>query len=207
MSFSNALPKHLRPRREKIFGLAKGFPHDRNARVRIEAFVLAWNAKHKQEGQHQGPITAAHQRVLHALLWHFMSYKDGLCFPSYETIAEKARCCRDTVYEAILALEDTGVFSWVNRIDRVAERVKDLFGHWTNTYRIVRRSNVYEFRDPLPCAEALNSFRNSSKSENPTGPEIQELHVSTQPPKIIILDAENQLDAALIRFGRTTGAF
>jgi hypothetical protein len=42
---------HLRPRREKIFGLARGFPLDRNARVRIEAYVLAWNAKHKQEGQ------------------------------------------------------------------------------------------------------------------------------------------------------------
>ena len=202
MSFSNALPKHLRPRREKVFGLARGFPHDRNARVRIEAFVLAWNAKHKQEGQHQGPITAAHQRVLHALLWHFMSYGDGLCFPSYESIAEKARCCRDTVYEAIMALEDTGVFSWVNRIDRVAERVKDLFGHWTNTYRIVRRSNVYQFRDPLPCAEALKSFRNSSKSENPTGPEIQDLPSSTAPPKIIILDPENQLDAALMRYGK-----
>jgi hypothetical protein len=50
MSIANTLPKHLRPRREKVFGLAKGFPHDRNARVRIEAFVLAWNAKHKQEG-------------------------------------------------------------------------------------------------------------------------------------------------------------
>jgi predicted transcriptional regulator YheO len=52
------------------------------------------------------------------------SYRDGLCFPSYETIAEKARCCQRTVYEAIMALEDTGVFSWVNRIDRVADRVK-----------------------------------------------------------------------------------
>src|ERR1700730_14737653 len=63
MPISNALPKHLRPRREKVFGLAKGFPHDRNARLRIEAYVMAWNAKHKQEGQqHQGPITAAHQR-------------------------------------------------------------------------------------------------------------------------------------------------
>ena len=51
MSFSYALPKHLRPRREKVFGLAKSFPHDRNARVRIEAFVLALNASHKQEGQ------------------------------------------------------------------------------------------------------------------------------------------------------------
>ena len=82
------------------------------------------------------------------------------------------------------ALEATGVFSWVNRIDRVAERVKDLFGHWTNVYRIVRRSNVYQFRDPLPCAETMNLFRNSSKSENPPGHEIQDLHSSTPRPKI-----------------------
>jgi hypothetical protein len=58
--------KHLRPRREKVFGLARGFPHDRNARMRIEVYVLAWNAKNKQEGQHQGPITAAYQRVFRA---------------------------------------------------------------------------------------------------------------------------------------------
>ena len=51
MPIANTLPKHLRPRREKIFGLAKGFPHDRNARVRIQTYVLAWNAKQKQEGQ------------------------------------------------------------------------------------------------------------------------------------------------------------
>jgi hypothetical protein len=63
---------------------------------------LLLNAERKQEGQHQGPITAAYRHVLHALLWHFLSYKDGLCFPPYETIA---RCCRDTLYEAIKALE------------------------------------------------------------------------------------------------------
>jgi hypothetical protein len=206
MPISNTLPKHLKPRREKIFGLAKGFPHDRNARVRIQTYVLAWNAKRKQEGQHQGPITAAYQRVLHALLWHFASYKDGLCFPSYETIAGKARCCRRTVYEAILALEQTGVFSWINRIDRVAERAKDLFGQWMTSYRIVRRSNVYQFRDPLPCAEALNPLNNSSKCKNHTGHEIQELPSSLPPPKIIILDPDNPLDGALIRFGKTLKA-
>ena len=173
MPIANTLPKHLRPRREKIFGLAKGFPHDRNARVRIQTYVMAWNARMKQEGQHQGPITAAYQRVLHALLWHFMSYRDGLCFPSYETIAEKARCCRNTVYAAILALEQTGVFSWVQRIDRVADHAKDLFGQWMTSYRIVRRSNVYEFRDPLPRAEAMNSLRKASKYKKPTGQEIR----------------------------------
>jgi Helix-turn-helix domain len=209
MSNFNTLPKHLKPRREKLFGLARGFPHDRNARVRIQAYVLAWNAKNKRDGQHQGPLTAAAQRVLHALLWHFASYKDGLCFPSYETIAEKARCCRDTVAEAIKALEDTGVFTWVNRIDRVAESVKDLFGHWTKAYRIVRRSNVYQFRDPLPCAErpdGSDSLRKSSKSENTSQHEIQELPSPMQTPKIIVLDPANDLDSALIRLGRACNA-
>jgi Helix-turn-helix domain len=76
-------------------------------------------------------ITTAHQRVLHALLWHFMIYRDGLCFPSYETIAEKARCCRDTVYEAIMALEEAGIFSW---------------------------RNVYEFRDLLPTGQEIQEL-------------------------------------------------
>ena len=35
----------------------------------------------------------------------FHNSRDGRCFPSYEAIADKAKCCRDTVYEAIKALE------------------------------------------------------------------------------------------------------
>jgi len=30
----------------------------------------------------------------------------------------------------------------VNRIDRMAERTQDLFGHWVKEYQIVCRSNV-----------------------------------------------------------------
>jgi hypothetical protein len=56
-------------KREKVFGRPGGFPHDRNARIRIEVFVLAWNAARKTGRQQQGPITAAYQRVLKALLW------------------------------------------------------------------------------------------------------------------------------------------
>jgi hypothetical protein len=81
MPISNTLPKHLRPRREKVFGLAHGsFPHDRNARVRIEAFVMAWNAKNKQEGQAPGADhRRAYQRVLHALLTTLGRTRRGLC--------------------------------------------------------------------------------------------------------------------------------
>jgi AraC-like DNA-binding protein len=52
---------------------------------------------------------------LEALLWAFHNAKSGVCFPSYETIAEAAGCTRSTVAEALKALEDAGILSWVHR--------------------------------------------------------------------------------------------
>ncbi len=43
-----ALPNHLCPRREKIFGPAPGIPLDRNAKVRIKVYVQGYNGRHKQ---------------------------------------------------------------------------------------------------------------------------------------------------------------
>jgi Helix-turn-helix domain len=37
--------------------------------------------------------------VLHALLWGFHNSRSGVCFPSYERIAEKAGVARSTVAE------------------------------------------------------------------------------------------------------------
>lgn len=102
---STTLPKHLRPRREKVFGPARGIPLDRNAKARIMAFVRGYNARYRQERQHRGPITRAFMEVLEALLWGFHNSRGGGCFPSYERISERAKCNRDTVYEAIKALE------------------------------------------------------------------------------------------------------
>jgi len=59
--------------------------------------------------------------MLEALLWGFHNARSGLCFPSYESIADKAGCARSTVAEAIKALEDAGLLTWVNRIVRVRE--------------------------------------------------------------------------------------
>ncbi|MBF0563488.1 MAG: helix-turn-helix domain-containing protein, partial [Alphaproteobacteria bacterium] len=199
------LPKHLRPRREKVFGQPQGFPLDRNAKARVMVYARAYNARAKQHGQHRGPITRAFFEVLEALLWGFHNAKTGLCFPSYERIAEKAGCCRDTVYEAIKALEFANVLTWVNRLTRIRTQEPDLFGHWALRWRTIRTSNAYVFRDPLPCAHSGNS----SKSENPTGTKIQELSLENRPPllpQIIVLDPENRLDGALIRLGRSLGA-
>ena len=105
----------------------------------------------------EAPSPAPIMEVLEAMLWGFHNSKSGLCFPSYEAIAEKAQCCRDTVYEAIRALEAADVLTWVNRIVREQVRERDLFGKWGTRWRIIRTSNAYLFRDPLPCSEGRGS--------------------------------------------------
>jgi hypothetical protein len=68
-------------------------------------------------------------------------------------IAARAQCCRDTVYAAIRTLEAAEVLTWVNRLIRVQYRERDLFGQLALRSRLVRTSNAYVFRDPLPCAQ------------------------------------------------------
>lgn len=205
MSATTNLPNHLRPRREKVFGPAEGIPLDRNAKARIMAYAIAWSARHKQPGQHRGPLTRAFIEVLEALLWGFHNSRDGRCMPSYEAIAAKAQCNRDTVYEAIKALEFAGVMTWVNRIARIGVRELDLFGKWVNRWRIIRTSNAYVFRDPLPCRTGAGS-RETSKSENPTGTLIQDSIISSVPSPVDNLDPNNPLHRVLLSFGKAIGA-
>ena len=182
MSFAATLPNHLRPKREKIFGMPRGYSLDRNAKVRIRVYAEAWSAKHRQPGQHRGPLTRAFIEVLEALLWGFHNSKSGLCFPSYETIADKARCSRDTVYEAIKALEAADVLTWVNRLVREQVKERDLFGNLVTRWRTIRTSNAYLFRDPLPCAQGRPDQGGASKSENPSGTLNQDSSILKKAP-------------------------
>ena len=118
-----------------------------------------------QKGKAYGVITAKAVAVLEALLWAFHNANSGLCFPSYEAIAEAAHCARSTVAEAIKALEGGGILTWVQRIKRIRERCSDLLGDNDWRWRIVRTSNAYAFTDPSPAADRPGP----SKSEKPTG--------------------------------------
>jgi hypothetical protein len=182
-----------RPAREKLFREKRGIPLDGNAKARIFAYAKGYNAKHRREGQHQGPITWAFFRVLKAMLWGFHNNRTGHCFPSYETIAEKAECCRDTVYEAIKILEASGILDWAHRFDKIFMK-----GSW----KYIRVSNAYLFRDPLPCA---TSSRNC-ESENPPGTLHNQEKILKIPPKNTILHLENSMVATLISLGRSMGA-
>src|SRR3954447_24313214 len=164
--------QNSRKRREKMFGEGRVLPLDRNAKARIMMLARAL-MRRSEEGKHYGVLTAKFVAVLGALLWRFHNAASGRCFPSYERIAEKADCARSTVYEAIRALEDAGILTWVNRIARIREWGPDLFGRAKNRWRVIRTSNAYTFVDPQPSARPPNS----SKSDFPTGTEGQELHL------------------------------
>jgi hypothetical protein len=186
-------------RREKVFGPGRAVPLDRNAKARIAAYTRAWSARNRQPGQHKGPITRAFLDVLGALLWGFHNSRTGTCFPSYERIAAKAECARSTVAEALKVLEWAGVLTWQNRIVRIRERCRDLFGREGWRWRVIRTSNAYVFGDPL----AVNSRGVPSKSENPTGTQNQELSGPLQTPAI---DPASPLEHALARFGAALAA-
>jgi hypothetical protein len=174
-------------------------PLDRNAKCRIQAYARAWTARNRQPGQHKGPITRAFLDVLQALLWGFHNSRFGICFPSYERIAEKAGCARSTVAEALRVLEWAGVLTWQHRIARIREACTDLFGRTTWRWRVIRTSNAYAFRDP----QVVNSRDVPSKSENRAGTQNQDV---LEPVLVPSRDPNSPLERALARFAAALAA-
>jgi hypothetical protein len=186
-------------RREKVFGPGRAVPLDRNAKVRVAMYARAWSARNRRDGQHKGPISRAFVDVLHALLWGFHNSRDGRCFPSYETIAERAGCARSTVAEALKVLEFAGVMTWQHRITRVRERCRDLFGRECWQWRVHRRSNAYAFRDPQQQIARPSTYQ----SENQPGTQNQVILGSVHTPA---RDPGSSLERALARFGAAVAA-
>lgn len=165
------MPTHLRPpRREKLFGAGRPRPLDRNAKTRV-MFIARALVRRTEKGKAYGDVTAKALAVLETLLWGFHNAKSGLCFPSYEKVAERAGCARSTVAEAIKALEAAGVLTWVNRLARIRARCAALFGNAGSRVRVIRTSNGYTFNDPKGSADRGVS----SKSDFPSGTSIQEV--------------------------------
>jgi len=187
----------MRSRREKVFGPGRAVPLDRNAKARIAAYARAWDRLHRQPGQRGGALGRAALDVLGALLWAFHNARSGCCFPSYERIAEKAGCARSTVAEALKALEWAGVLTWQNRIVRIRERCRDLFGRAGWRWRVIRTSNAYVFHDPQLAGVP------ASTSDQRTGTPDQEACRRTSAPPI---DPSSALERALARFGAALAA-
>ena len=191
----------FKARREKLFGDGRPRALDRNGKARL--MILARSLMRRTEaGRAYGALSAKAVAVLEALLWGFHNARSGLCFPSYEKIAERAGCARSTVAEALKALEAAGLMTWVNRLVRIKERCTDLFGHNGTRSRVIRTSNGYVFNDPKAAAD--RGF--PSKSDFQSGTTIQESILLCEPPTLPEIDPSTELGAALARLGRLVKA-
>jgi hypothetical protein len=170
--------------REKTFGYGQCVPGDRDAKIAVMDFAKRYNKRHRRGRQHKGPLTRAFLDVLRALLWTFHNQHTGLCFPSYDSIAEAADCARSTAELAVKALEAAGILSWCHRLVRKGKAV-------------LRTSNGYHFH--FPHIPAL--------TENRSGTKTKEIQIVTvyEKTQYVVLDPKNALDAALIRFGGSAG--
>jgi Helix-turn-helix domain len=151
-------------RREKMFGMGRPKALDRNAKVRIMHWARCL-ARRTEKGRAYGVVTAKSLAVLEVLLWAFHNAKSGLCFPSYERIAEAAGCARSSIAGALRALESCGVLSWVNRIKRVREQCPDLLGDNGWRWRVLRTSNAYHFRDPGAPNSSKANFQSGTPNQ------------------------------------------
>lgn len=190
LGLSRPQNRHDRRSRPKQFGLVGSTPLDRVEKALIMRQAAEAQAQWR-ERKALPRLTAAHLNVLHSLLFDFHRSKNGHCFPSYEAIARKAGCCRDTVWRAIAILEAHGLLSWTNRLARVRAPVDGLPGIGATRWRVVRTSNAYNFRK-APSA---------SKSESQTGtlsPKEPLLTTRSPPTKP---ECPIDLATALKRFG------
>lgn len=138
----------MQSHRDKHFGFGQGVPLDRNAKARVMHYARAL-MRRTEARRHYGQLTAKCVTVLEALLWGFHNAATGKCFPSYESIADRAACSRTMVYQAIRMLERAGILTWCNRLVRIRQRCDGLFGPLTAwRSRVVRTSNAYAFSDP-----------------------------------------------------------
>jgi hypothetical protein len=102
------------------------------------------------------------------------------------------------------------ILTWVNRLIRVQFRELDLFGKLALRSRLIRTSNAYVFRDPLPGGMVLgqsgggeatgaSSIASTSKSENPPGTQNQDSYPLTKEANPPNLYPPTGLDLALAR--------
>ncbi len=144
---------HADKRRKKLFGSGRPRPMDRNAKARLMTLARAL-MRRREKGKAYGPVTAKTLAVLEALAWTFHNAGTGLCFPSYERLAEAAGCARSTAQAAVTALERLGLLSWVNRLVRRREH-----GPAGWRWRVLRTSNGYALIDPREPTRRSNTER------------------------------------------------
>lgn len=98
------------------------------------------------------PLTPTDELVWRTLYFTFMNKKTGACWPSLQTLADAAGCCRRTACSSIKRLRKAGWLKWCRR------RLRLKRGRWTQA------SNDYELRVPRRWRRTVSECKPCSRT-------------------------------------------
>lgn len=126
--------------RQKLFCEGTTVPMTRHQKQVHFDRVMARSAARRKKNC-MTPITPAFERVFRALLFGFHNCDTGLCYPAYETIANKAKVSPSTVGRAIKVLEEHGGLTWDHRLAKHKVAGSNLTRRSSNSYRFSQLSS------------------------------------------------------------------
>lgn len=113
-------------------------------RAQVMKAAYDFDDDRKEPGQQSGPLGDNGLRVLRAMLYEFLDYRDGRCFPALITIAEKVKRSKVTVIAALDRLAEHGFLTWVRRTRKTGHKRGEgpQREQISNAYKIVNQARM-----------------------------------------------------------------
>jgi hypothetical protein len=156
-------PEFMRERPDSVVTEAPLNKLDRNERFRLLRRFRAvckgsWQAR--APGKHRGAITRTMEDTFGALMYYVEKY--GRVYPSLVGLAHMARCCKDSVVEALAGLEKLGFITRIRRLRTVDTALG---------FKTVQTTNAYLVHEPTSGLGLLAMRMFCAESEYPAASE------------------------------------
>ena len=126
-------------------------PLDRNDRARVLMRAEALERRTKHKHKRDGVLGQSGLAVLRCLVTYFQNRQSGRLDPGYDDIQRITGFCRQTIANAIKALERAGILEVMRRIVRERCRVWIEAAQQFFVFdRVVQTTNAYMINYPLP---------------------------------------------------------
>jgi hypothetical protein len=104
----------------------------------------------RQPGRRNGALGRPAVDILRVLVLRFG--RSGKCFPSYEAIREHTGYCNETIRQALMSLENSGLIARIRRrTTKLVSRLCQVTGRRVDVQMEIQTSNLYTFRADAPA--------------------------------------------------------
>jgi hypothetical protein len=126
-------------------------PLDRNDRARVMVCAEGLERRTKEKHKRDGLLGQSGLGVLRCLVNHFQNRQSGRLDPGYDDIQRVTGFCRQTIANAIKALERAGILEIMRRLERRRVRVWLEEAKQFAVYdEVVQTTNAYMVNYPFP---------------------------------------------------------